>query len=135
MYPDSTVLSDSTGFERDYNAYPYNDYRTSSRLLFEVNNTDDRLHPKERIIGINDNDVNKVYVIGDFTAEIEVINDDLDGIPVVVVSSSRHDIAAIYRRTLADGTILEFSSIPGGVLPLAMRDNEGNECSDHGSHL
>lgn len=127
MYPDSLVLSESTGFSRNYNAYPYNDYLTSSRLLFDVSNFDDRLHRKERVIGINDNDINKVYVLNDFTADIEVINDDLDGLPVVVVSGSRDNIAAIYKRTLADGTILEFSAIPAGKLPLAMRDNEGNE--------
>lgn len=127
MYPDSLVLSESTGFSRNYNAYPYNDYLTSTRLLFNVNNFDDRLHRKKRVIGINDNDINKVYVLSDFTADMEVINDDLDGLPVVVVGSSLDDIAAIYQRTLADGTILEFSAIPGGKLPLAMRDNEGNE--------
>ncbi|HJN51107.1 MAG: DUF3179 domain-containing protein [Pseudomonadales bacterium] len=135
MYPDSLVLSETTGFSRDYQSYPYGDYLTSTRLLFDVSSFDNRLHRKERVIGINENDINKVYVIDDFTLDIEVINDDLNGLPVVVVSSSRDNIAAIYKRTLADGTILEFSAVPGGALPLAMQDNEGNEWDIFGNAL
>ena len=50
MYPQALVLNDNTGFSRDYNDYPYGNYLTNPRLLFQVKNVEDeRLNKKERI--------------------------------------------------------------------------------------
>ena len=125
MYPDSFVMMRSTGFDRDYDAYPYNDYRFSEELLFPVSNTDNRLHPKERVIGIHGGGASKVYQIGGFGSSTQTVNDQFDGGPIVAVGNSDADIAAIYSRELADGTILTFSPLDG-QLPNIMSDTEGN---------
>ncbi len=125
MYPDSFVMTRSTGFDRDYDAYPYNDYRFSEDLLFQVSSTDNRLHPKKRVIGIRSGGASKVYQIDGFGASTQTVNDQFDGNPIVAVGNSDSNIAAIYSRELADGTILTFSPLDG-QLPNIMSDTEGN---------
>jgi hypothetical protein len=60
------LLSENTGFSRKYDVYPYGDYRASPNLLFAITYTDDRLHPKERVMAIMINDKAKVYQFEDF---------------------------------------------------------------------
>jgi hypothetical protein len=50
-HPDTLVLSADTGFERDYSADRYGEYRDSMRIVFPVNQRDDRLHPKTVVYG------------------------------------------------------------------------------------
>ena len=46
LFPDSKVLS-----TRPYGADPYGDYYTNGDVLFPVLNRDDRLGPKEIVVG------------------------------------------------------------------------------------
>lgn len=126
MYPDSLVLSDVTGFSRNYNVYPYGSFRVSDELLFPVSHADSRLHKKARVIGIRAGDDTRVYPIDSFARGIQIINDEFNGVPIVVVGSSDRNFAAIFGRTLSDGTLLEFSST-SRLLPVVMQDNEGNQ--------
>jgi len=126
MYPDSLVLTLETGFLRPYDVYPYSSYRTNSDLIFPIEDLDDRLHPKRRVIGIHSNAASKVYQIDSFGSTTQAINDHFDGNPIVVVGNSDLDIAAIYSRELDDGTILDFSPVPN-QLPVVMSDSEGND--------
>lgn len=125
MYPDTMVLSRTTGFSRDYDDYPYGSYRQNNRLLFGVTFRDERLRSKTRVLGIKADNISRAYPIDRFDAGIHIINEEFNDAPVVVVGSSDRKFAAIYERTLTDGTILEFSALdgPGGVV---MQDNEGN---------
>lgn len=126
MYPDSLVLTRDTGFSRSgYTGYPYGEYRTSSVLLFPVDELDDRLHPKRRVIGIQANAASKAYQIDSFGSTTQTINDHFEGRPIVVVGNSDLDFAAIYSRELDDGTILDFSPVQN-QLPVVMSDSEGN---------
>ena len=44
IYPDAIVMNTETGFNRNYQLYPYGDYRTNNAsLIFPVNNTDNRV--------------------------------------------------------------------------------------------
>lgn len=128
MYPAARVLSRDTGWQRNYDAYPYGDYRTDASLLFPIAREDNRLHPKTRVMGIRSgvsgND-SKVYQLEAFGATTQTINDQFDNQPIVVVGNSVLDIAAIYGRDLADGTILTFSPLQD-QLPNIMTDDEGN---------
>lgn len=125
MYPDSFVMTRSTGYSRDYDAYPYGGYRFSEDLLFPVSRTDNRLHPKTRVIGIHSATASKVYQIEGFGAATQAVNDHFDGDPIVVVGNSSADIAVIFSRELGDGTILDFSALDG-QLPNILQDSEGN---------
>ncbi len=126
MYPETQVLSDNTGFSRDYQTYPYGSFRTDSNLLFQVANEDARLHPKERVLGILNGGLNKVYPIDQFSTGIQVINESISNESFVVIGSSDLDIAIAYNSTASDGTLLEFTAIESS-LPVVMEDNEGNQ--------
>ncbi len=125
MYPDSWVLSRNTGHVRDYDQYPYGNYRSDDQLLFPVANEDNRLHRKARVIGIRSATSSKVYQISGFGPTTQTINDQFDSESIVVVGNSEQKFAAIYNRRLSDGTILTFSPVVG-QLPLVMQDNEGS---------
>jgi len=46
-YPESQILSTDTGYNRDYQSYPYGSYYTNDDIIFPVRNQDERsLHPK-----------------------------------------------------------------------------------------
>jgi len=40
VYPDTVVLSTATGYNRDYNSYPYGLYATDNAIMFPVRNTE-----------------------------------------------------------------------------------------------
>ena len=126
MYPDSLVLTLDTGFSRSgYTGYPYGDYRTSTVLLFPLEDLDNRLHPKQRVIGIRSNAAGKAYQIDSFGSTTQTINDHFESTPIVVVGNGDLDFAAIYSRELSDGTVLDFSPVQD-QLPIVMSDSEGN---------
>jgi len=61
-YPNTLVLSDQTGYSRDYARNPYSGYETSRTLYFTVNNrAPDTYHPKELVVGVGFNGVYKAY--------------------------------------------------------------------------
>ena len=127
MYPATKLLSEATGFSRDYTAYPYGSFREDQSLLFPVNNSNDlRLHRKERVLGINVGASSKVYPISNFSNQVEVINEVVGNMQVVAAGSSGHNFGVIFNRELEDCTVLDFVAVQA-KLPVVMRDNEGNE--------
>lgn len=125
LYPEALVMTRDTGHFRFYDDYPYGLYREVSDLLFPVSRTDNRLHAKERAIGIHADDRAKVYQIAGFGEATQTINDQFGNQSIVVVGNSSLDLAAIYSRQLADGTILSFDPVQDD-LPNVMTDAEGN---------
>ena len=127
MYPGTRVLSRDTGYSRDYDDYPYDNYREDNSILFPVPNLEDgRLHRKQRVLGINVGDHSKVYPIGNFANGIEVLNDRVGNMDVVVAGSKDKNLGVVFNRQLEDCTVLDFESVQGS-LPVVMRDSEGNE--------
>lgn len=60
--PDTLVLSDDTGYFRDYQRNPYADYEKSRSIYFAVNNeAPDNYHPKEVVVGLGVDGVYKAY--------------------------------------------------------------------------
>ncbi len=61
-HPDSLVLSDDTGYSRDYQRDPYAGYEASRTIYFAVNNeAPDNYHPKEIVVGLGIDGVYKAY--------------------------------------------------------------------------
>lgn len=68
MYPDAKLLSDDTGFDRNYSSYPYGNYDTDHNfLLFPLSIDDNRLPRKERVHALIVNDKAKVYRFSSFS--------------------------------------------------------------------
>ena len=125
MYPGSVVMTTDTGHARSYGVYPYGNYKTGRMLLYPITNTDERLHPKTRVIGVRAGNQSKVYQIDGFADSMQTINDQVGEQSIVVIGNSAKDLSAIYNRQLSDGTILNFTPIDGS-LPNVMQDDEGN---------
>ncbi len=61
-HPDTVVLSDKTGYFRDYARDPYSGYEKSPALYFSVNNSAPKTyHPKELVVGLDIDGVYKAY--------------------------------------------------------------------------
>lgn len=126
LYPNSQVLSDDTGFGRNYQQYPYGAYRTNNDLLFfPVNNTDSRLPAKERVYGMVINGKSKAFPFSNFASGLTVLEDEVANVPVVVAGNSNRNLVVGFERTTTDGTLLSFTPSNGDGTEI-MTDNEGN---------
>ncbi|MEK7579816.1 MAG: DUF3179 domain-containing protein [Patescibacteria group bacterium] len=61
LHPNTKVLSKDTGIIRNYGYDPYGDYYTSNNVSFGASFNDNRLHPKEFILGIQVKGKYKAY--------------------------------------------------------------------------
>lgn len=80
-HPDSDVLSQDTGYSRDYGRDPYGSYYEDSNLFFPVEERDDRVHPKTVVHGIEIDGTYTAYKDED-VKEIGVIEDTVAGVPI-----------------------------------------------------
>lgn len=80
-HPDSEVLSDNTGFGRDYDKSPYAGYERSRDLYFRVaNRAPKAYHPKALVLGLEVDGVYKAYPFKELTdLKQPRIVDTLDG--------------------------------------------------------
>jgi len=82
-HPDSKVLSQNTGFRRNYGNDPYGNYYENSFLLFPVENEDNRIHAKTQVIGIEINSAFKAYRKNDLEKE-KPIEDSVAGVKIEI---------------------------------------------------
>jgi hypothetical protein len=127
MFPDSKVLSPNTGFNLRYDVYPYGNYRSDPFLLFPLGRDDTRLPRKARVHGIVADRYKrtaKAYPLTLFSEGVWVINDEVEGKPVVVAGSGAADLVVSFSRQMRDGTVLNFSVAPE-IYPFVLIDQEG----------
>lgn len=103
--PESGTITTGSG-ARDYTLNPYAGYESSARVGIGGQFDDDRLHPKTEVIGIAHGDVARAYPTED-VATAGVINDTVDGLPVVVTVVEETPVAYVRR---VDGSVFEFES-------------------------
>lgn len=73
-HPKTMVMSNKTGYSRDYSGNPYSGYENSKSTYFQVTNkAPDYYHPKERVLGLEVNDHFKAYPF----SEIDKANSSL----------------------------------------------------------
>ncbi|MEX2594820.1 MAG: DUF3179 domain-containing protein [Anditalea sp.] len=127
MYPNTDVVSQNTGFNRNYSRYPYGDYKINNdKLLFPVENEDNRLPGKERVLGVIIEGKAKVYSINSFGNDIGALEDNFQGKRIVLAGSKSENLIVSFERILDDGTELQFQAVQNS-LPIILQDNEGNE--------
>ena len=87
-HPDSEVLSQDTGFRRDYGRDPYGNYYEDSFLIFPVDNRDSSgVHAKTVVFGIEIDGEFKAYREDDLI-EKEKIVDNFNGVNLEITRSS-----------------------------------------------
>jgi len=100
-YPQSQVLSRRTGHHRAYGNNPYRGYDSIDDqpfLFFDP--LDKRLPPMERVLNVSIGNTHKLYPFSIFTRE-PIINDEVDGVPVVVFSR-QGTLSALDGSVIAD---------------------------------
>lgn len=103
--PKSGTVGSATN-ARNYARDPYGGYENSNRIGIGRNDfDDDRLHPKTQVIGIRHDGIARAYPLPRITEE-GVVNDEVNGLPVVVTTDSGGSLVAYDRRV--DGATLSF---------------------------
>ena len=103
-HPDTTVLSNETGFYPATFYAPeghpdaiYTDYFDSPDTMFPVWIRSEVLPPKEMVLGLRAGGESKAYQIAALNL-VRVLNDQLGGLSVVVIASSTSEAARVYER-------------------------------------
>jgi len=112
LHPDTMVLTTDTGHIRSYATDPYGNYYTEPRILFPVEHSDDRMHPKEIILGFNRDDIYKAYKQNDIESNV-IINDSIGETPVMLISLYSENSRA-FERTI-NGVVLDFEYVDGKI--------------------
>jgi len=131
LYPNTKVLSLETGFSRNYNFYPYGDYKTNQDFfLFTASPSNDALPNKKRIYAILDEDVSKVYQFEKFNGG-KVIKDVFNGIEYLVVGNEN----LINSFELNAGELDLNFEYDFNNSETFFKDNEGNKWSIFGEAI
>ena len=113
IHPDTLVLTTNTGHIRSYATDPYGDYYTEPRIIFPVENNDDRMHPKEIILGFNLEGIHKAYKQNDVESST-LINDSVGRTPLLLVSLFSENSRAFER--IVDGDVLDFVFVENKII-------------------
>ena len=113
LYPDTLILTTDTGHIRSYATDPYGNYYTEPRIMFPVENSDDRLPPKEIIIGHHEDGIYKAYKQKDIESNV-MIQDNVGKTPLLIVSLFPQN-SRIFDRTI-DNQVLDFVYIDGKIV-------------------
>jgi hypothetical protein len=92
--PRTTVLSDATGYERDYRRDPYASYHRAPGLAFPVGSLDGRLPAKARVLGLRLRRNSRAYPITEL-ARVGRLEDMVSGTPVVVAYDATQERATV----------------------------------------
>jgi hypothetical protein len=141
LHPDTRVVSEDTGFSRSYTLYPYGNYEIERNAftLFPQGAHDPRRPPKERVLGIPNEDGRAIAFpfgalrrVGDFAVVHETLDDGQGGPGerIVVFWDSDASAAMAYRPS-AGGQDLTFEVSNGTVVDL----ETGTEWSLEGKAL
>ena len=85
-YPEASVLSRRTGYDRPYGSNPYRGYDSiDDRPFLFFDPVDERLPPMERVLDVSLGDQRKLYPFSALSKS-SVVNDEVAGVPVVVLS-------------------------------------------------
>jgi len=81
--------------------------------MFPVEHSDDRMHPKEIILGFNQDGIYKAYKQNDIES-MTIINDSIGETPVMLVSLFSQNARA-FERTLG-GQVLDFVYVDNKII-------------------
>ena len=127
-YPDSKVMNRETGFSRNYDAFPYGDYRTNdNNIIFPLDTLDTRLPAKERVLAVLDGNTAKVYSLELFAGG-RIIEDRVGGQDVTIIGSKEDN----YIVAFAKGTVLDLTYVDN-QLPTIATYQTGNSVNLDGT--
>ena len=102
LFPDTKILNINTNHNRDYNQYPYGEYRTCSShscpdyIYFPIEVRDDRLPAKERVVTIVSDDNALAIKINSYNTP-EVIHTTFNDNKYAIVVSGQDNIGIAFQ--------------------------------------
>ncbi|MCH8813545.1 MAG: DUF3179 domain-containing protein, partial [Chloroflexi bacterium] len=102
QYPDGEVLSQDTGLGLAYGRNPYAFYDSSPQPFLFNGDLDDRYPAMERVVGVIVGDANKAYPFS-VIQEVRVVNDEIAGVPVVVMWGADDTASALSAPSISEG--------------------------------
>lgn len=103
-FPAAGVLSNQTGFDRDYHIDPYGNYATSAKLWHPVGRVRRDLPPKTRVLGVASGSHAKAYPLDRLAAEGMKLHDVLGGQAIDIAFRVEGNVTA---AAVGDDTPLE----------------------------
>lgn len=98
MYPSTRVVSTNTGHSRNYQRYPYGDYRTNhNNMIFPISIDDRRLERKARVLGVLTDQGEKAYPMSAFSGGNNLIIDEIGSKKIIVVGNTFQNYAAAFE--------------------------------------
>lgn len=94
--PDTLVLSEDTGFKRDYRGSPYEGYDKREEIIFPVRFRAQGYHPKEQVFGLKINDKAKAYPFVELAKGSGEVRDIIDGQNITVRYDKTHQSAQAF---------------------------------------
>ncbi len=95
QHPKTLVLSDKTGFSRNYSVDPYEGYYRVGSLMFPVGKVRLDLAAKERVMGIEINGAAKAYVLESLQREEGTIQDRVGDMEITIEVSPDGEITSV----------------------------------------
>jgi len=120
LYPETLVLTQDTGHARPYGSNPYSDYFKDPRVLFPIDNKDERIPLKELVLGFEFNDFSKAYRLFDVESE-KIINDKVGNKEILIVSTVPY-MGRAFERTVGEQS-LEFEWSENGIIDKQTKSN------------
>ncbi len=112
MFPVSIVLNEDTGFDRDYDRYPYGDYKTNNnRIIFPLSIDDKRLPRKERVLGLIEDYGKKVYSLELFENP-KAIHDVIGEKDLLILGSKEDNLILSFENIGLVDFEIDFSNFP-----------------------
>jgi hypothetical protein len=108
LHPDTFVLSTKTGYSRNYDRDPYEDYYASRDVMFSVGKLNSRYHPKEQVIGVEWDGLAKAYPFSELARVKSPFKDKVGKKTVWVEYDSKSRTA-----TIKDASGKELPSVVG----------------------
>ncbi len=124
LHPDTTVVSFDTGFQRNYNQYPYGNYDQlgDNSLLFPQSFVDPRRPMKELVLGVREGAAARAWPYGAL-GDRAAVNDAIAGRAVLVIFDRAGQLALAFDRDVA-GRRLSFEVVEGTQFPFHVQDRE-----------
>lgn len=135
-FPAGEVLAIPAEFSRSYGQNPYTGYDSTARPFLYDGELDARLHPTERVVGLQRGDAARAYPFATLTKH-GVVNDELAGTPVVIFFkrgvSSALDTARIDQGRDVGSTVVFDRRLDNQVLTFAALENGTFQDAETGS--
>ena len=95
LYPHTLVLSEDTGYDRDYNRSPYPGYEQMLRVWFPVAAESDALRSKAIVVGVEVDGSYLAIPKEKFEGVREYV---LDGVPLTISYNDALDVVTVFRE-------------------------------------